>query len=152
MNESVGLLVALTAGVLSFLSPCVLPLVPSYLSFVTGMSLEDLQEGVDRKATLIHSLLFVAGFSIIFVTLGASASFLGAYLRYYEVWIARIGGAVIIILGLHLTGAFRIAPLLRERRVHVNDRPAGYIGTIGRGGRLRSRLGHPASDPSWVRS
>jgi cytochrome c-type biogenesis protein len=133
MNESVGLLVALTAGVLSFLSPCVIPLVPSYLSFVTGMSLEDLQEGVDRKATLIHSLLFVAGFSLIFITLGASASFLGAYLRYYEVWIARIGGAVIIVLGLHLTGVFRIASLMRERRVHVNDRPAGYIGTVGVG-------------------
>ena len=133
MNESVGLLVALTAGVLSFLSPCVLPLVPSYLAFVTGMSLEDLQEGVDRKATLIHSLLFVAGFSLIFITLGASASFLGAFLRYYEVWIARIGGAVIIVLGLHLMGVFRIAPLMRERRIHVNDRPAGYIGTVGVG-------------------
>ena len=81
MSESVGLLVALMAGVLSFLSPCVLPLVPSYLSFVTGMSLEDLQEGVDRKATFIHSLLFVTGFSLIFITLGASASFLGAFLR-----------------------------------------------------------------------
>ncbi len=133
MNESVGLLVALMAGVLSFLSPCVLPLVPSYLSFVTGMSLEDLQEGVDRKATLLHSLLFVAGFSIIFITLGASASFLGSFLRYYEVWIARIGGVVIIILGLHLTGVFRIAPLMRERRIHVTDRPAGYIGTVGVG-------------------
>ena len=133
MNESVGLLVALTAGVLSFLSPCVLPLVPSYLSFVTGMSLEDLQEGVDRKATLIHSLLFVTGFSIIFITLGASASFLGAFLRYYEVWIARIGGVVIIVLGLHLTGVLRIAPLMRERRLHVNDRPAGYLGTVGVG-------------------
>ena len=133
MNESVGLLVALTAGVLSFLSPCVLPLVPSYLAFVTGMSLEDLQEGVDRKATLMHSLLFVVGFSLIFITLGASASFLGSFLRYYEVWIARIGGAVIIILGLHLTGVLRIAPLMRERRIHVNDRPAGYIGTVGVG-------------------
>ena len=133
MNESVGLVVALTAGVLSFLSPCVLPLVPSYLSFVTGMSLEDLQEGVDRRATFIHSLLFVAGFSMIFITLGASASFLGSFLRYYEVWIARVGGAVIIILGLHLTGVFKIAPLMRERRVHVNDRPAGYLGTMGVG-------------------
>ena len=133
MNESVGLLVALTGGVMSFLSPCVLPLVPSYLSFVTGMSLEDLQEGVDRKATFIHSLLFVVGFSIIFITLGASASFLGAFLRYYDVWIARIGGVVIIVLGLHLTGVLRIAPLMRERRVHVNDRPAGYLGTVGVG-------------------
>ena len=133
MNDSVGLLVALMAGVLSFLSPCVLPLVPSYLSFVTGMSLEELQAGVDRRATLLHSLLFVAGFSIIFITLGASASFLGAFLRYYEVWIARIGGALIIVLGLHLTGVFKIAPLMRERRIHVKDRPAGYLGTIGVG-------------------
>ena len=133
MNQSLGLWVALMGGVTSFLSPCVLPLVPSYLSFVTGMSLEDLQQGVDRKATFIHSLLFVAGFSIIFITLGASASFLGAFLRYYEVWIARIGGVVIIVLGLHLTGVLRIAPLLRERRVQVNDKPAGYLGTIGVG-------------------
>ena len=133
MTGSVSVLVALMAGVFSFLSPCVLPLVPSYLSFVTGMSLEDLQEGVDRRATLIHSLLFVAGFSIIFITLGASASFLGVFLRYYEVWIARIGGVLILVLGLHLTGIFRIAPLMRERRVHVNDKPAGYLGTLGVG-------------------
>ena len=133
MNESVGLWVALTGGVVSFLSPCVLPLVPSYLSFVTGMSLEDLQGGVDRRATFMHSLLFVLGFSIIFIALGASASFLGSFLYNYKVWIARVGGAVIIVLGLHLTGVFKIAPLLRERRVHVNDKPAGYLGTIGVG-------------------
>ena len=130
---SVSLGVALMAGVLSFLSPCVLPLVPSYLSFVTGMSLEDLQEGVDRRATLVHSLLFVAGFSLIFILLGASASFLGVFLNYYGDWIARIGGVVIIILGLHLVGIFRITPLLRERRVHVSDKPAGYLGTLGVG-------------------
>ena len=70
---------------------------------------------------------------MIFITLGASASFLGAFLRYYEVWIARIGGALIIVLGLHLTGVFKIAPLMRERRIHVKDRPAGYLGTIGVG-------------------
>ena len=130
---SVGLGVALMAGVLSFLSPCVLPLVPSYLSFVTGMSLEDLQEGVDRRATLIHSLLFVAGFSLIFILLGASASFLGVFLKHYELWIARIGGVVIIILGLHLLGVFRITALMRERRIHVSDKPVGYLGTIGVG-------------------
>lgn len=133
MNESVSVAVALMAGILSFLSPCVLPLVPSYLSFVTGMSLEDLQHGVDRKATLIHSLLFVVGFSLIFITLGASASFLGVFLQHYEVWIARIGGVIIVILGLHLTGVFKIAPLMREHRVHVNDKPAGYVGTLGVG-------------------
>jgi len=133
MTGSVGFGVALMAGVLSFLSPCVLPLVPSYLSFVTGMSLEDLQEGVDRRATLIHSLLFVLGFSIIFIMLGASASFLGVFLKYYEEWIARVGGVIIIVLGLHLVGVFRITALMRERRVHVNDKPAGYIGTVAIG-------------------
>ena len=126
----IGILVAFVAGVASFLSPCVLPLVPSYLSFVTGVSLEDLQAGVDRGATLVHASLFVAGFTVIFLLLGATASFLGQFLLQYEVWIPRIGGVIIIALGLHLTGALRIAPLLRERRVHLSDKPAGHIGTL----------------------
>jgi len=134
LNEvEVGIVIAFTAGVFSFLSPCVLPLVPSYLTFVTGMSLEDLQEGVNRKATFMHSMLFVVGFSSIFILLGASASFLGQFLRQYEVWIARIGGLIIIILGLHLAGIFRLAPLMREKRMHIADKPAGYLGTLGVG-------------------
>jgi cytochrome c-type biogenesis protein len=133
VTDSIGLTVAFGAGVLSFLSPCVLPLVPSYLSFVTGMSLEDLQEGLNRRTTLIHSLLFVAGFTGIFLLLGASASFLGQFLRAYEAWIARVGGVIIILLGLHLAGAFRVTPLMREKRIHLNDKPAGYLGTLGVG-------------------
>ena len=132
MND-VGIAIALSAGVLSFLSPCVLPLVPSYLTFVTGMSLEDLQGGVNRKTTLTHSLLFVIGFSSIFILLGASASFLGQFFRAYEIWIARVGGLIIIVLGLHMAGAFRLIPLMREKRVHLNDKPAGYLGTLGVG-------------------
>jgi len=132
VNE-VGLFIALGAGVFSFLSPCVLPLVPSYLTFVTGMSLEDLQEGVDRRTTLIHSVLFVTGFSVIFILLGASASFLGQFFKAWEVWIARFGGLVIIVLGLHLAGVFRIMPLMRERRVYLADKPAGYLGTLAVG-------------------
>jgi len=132
-DVEVGIFIAFSAGVFSFLSPCVLPLVPSYLTFVTGMSLEDLQEGVDRKTTFIHSLLFVIGFSSIFILLGASASFLGQFLRAYEIWIARIGGLIIILLGMHLAGVFRITPLLREKRMHLNDKPAGYLGTLGVG-------------------
>lgn len=131
--ESVTLAVAFTAGVLSFLSPCVLPLVPSYLSFVTGMSLEDMQEGQDRAGIFGSALLFVTGFTLVFVALGASASFLGQFFRFYEVWIARIGGVVIIILGLHLMGAFKLTPLLREKRLHVRDKPAGKLATIGVG-------------------
>jgi cytochrome c-type biogenesis protein len=130
---NIGIVAAFVAGIFSFLSPCVLPLVPSYLALVTGMSLEDLQEGVNRKATVIHSLLFVLGFSAIFIVMGASASFLGQFFRQYELWIARIGGVIIIILGLHLSGVFKLAPLMREMRIHVSDTPAGYLGTIGIG-------------------
>jgi cytochrome c-type biogenesis protein len=126
MSEvEVGLAIAFTAGLFSFLSPCVLPLVPSYLTFVTGMSLEDLQGGVNRRATFVHSVLFVVGFSTIFV--------LGQFFRYYEVWIARVGGLIIIVLGLHLAGVFRLTPLMRERRVHLADKPVGYLGTLGVG-------------------
>tara|TARA_Y100000994_G_scaffold227581_1_gene211266 strand:+ start:90 stop:710 length:621 start_codon:yes stop_codon:yes gene_type:complete len=97
------------------------------------MSLEDLQEGVDRRTTFTHSLLFVLGFSSIFILLGASASFLGQFFRAYEVWITRIGGVVIVLLGMHLAGLFRMTPLLREKRLHLNDKPAGYLGTLGVG-------------------
>jgi cytochrome c-type biogenesis protein len=124
---------AFMAGLVSFLSPCVLPLVPSYLAFVTGMSLEDLEQGVDRKSTLLHATLFVVGFSIIFVLLGAGASFLGQFFQLHRRWIERIGGALIVVLGLHLAGILRLAPLLRERRVHLADKPAGYLGTLGVG-------------------
>jgi cytochrome c-type biogenesis protein len=134
VNEvDVGIMIAFSAGIFSFLSPCVLPLVPSYLAFVTGMSLEDLQEGVDRRATFTHSLLFVTGFSLIFILLGASASFLGQFFRLYEVWIARIGGVVIILLGMHLAGVFKLAPLMQEKRIHLANKPAGYLGTLGVG-------------------
>lgn len=133
MSESVGLALAFMAGVISFLSPCVLPLVPSYLSFITGISLEDLQQGVDRRAALVHAALFITGFSAIFLVLGASASFLGQFFRSYEAWIARIGGVVIVLLGLHLTGVLRFTPLLRERRLHLQRKPVGYLGTVGVG-------------------
>ena len=133
MNESIGVAIALSAGVLSFLSPCVLPLVPSYLSFVTGMSLEDLQGGVERREVLLHAALFVAGFSAIFMVLGATASFLGQFFLAYEAWVARIGGVLIILLGLHLLGVFRLTALLREKRVHLADKPAGKLGTLAVG-------------------
>jgi cytochrome c-type biogenesis protein len=130
----VGFAISLSAGILSFLSPCVLPLVPSYLAFVTGMSLEDREEGVDRGSVFRTAFLFTLGFSFIFiVVLGGAASFLGQFLKSYEVWIARVGGVAIIVLGLHLAGVFRIAPLLREKRFHVTDSPVGTLGAIGVG-------------------
>ncbi len=133
MYDSVGFPIAFMAGVLSFLSPCVLPLVPSYLSFVTGMSLEDLQEGFDRRRVLTHAALFVSGFTLIFVLLGAGATFVGSFLLYNSEWIARIGGVVIILFGLHLMGVFQLLPLLKEKRVHLANKPAGYVGTVAVG-------------------
>ncbi len=131
--ESVGLFMAFGAGVLSFLSPCILPIVPSYLSFVTGMTFEDLESGVERGRALTMALLFTLGFSIIFILLGASASFLGRFFLYYDLWVARIGGVVIIVLGLHLMGVFRILPLMGEFRLHLSERPVGYLGAVGVG-------------------
>lgn len=131
--ESVSFAVAFFAGVLSFLSPCVLPLVPGYLGFITGMSLDDLKGDPRRSAVLVPALFFVAGFATIFLLLGASATFLGQFLLRYQDWISRIGGVLIVIFGLHLLGVFRIAPLLRERRFQMKDRPAGRIGAYGAG-------------------
>ena len=130
MTETISFPIAFLAGVLSFLSPCVMPLVPSYLSFVTGMSLEDMQEGIERRRVLVHSALFVTGFTLIFVLLGAGASFIGSFLLYNSDLIARIGGVIIILFGLHLMGVFQLLPLLSEKRVHLADKPAGYAGTL----------------------
>ncbi len=131
--ESVSFAVAFFAGVLSFLSPCVLPLVPGYLGFITGMSLDDLKGDTRRSAVLVPALFFVAGFATIFLLLGASATFLGQLLLRYQDWISRIGGALVILFGLHLLGVFRIAPLMRERRMQLKDRPASRIGAYAAG-------------------
>lgn len=128
----IGIGVAFAAGVLSFLSPCVLPLVPSYVSFVTGMGLEELEAGSARvrRVAFLHSLLFVAGFSAIFLGLGASATFLGQLLREHQVWISRVGGVLVILFGLHLLGLTPMRFLQRERRIHLQNRPLGYAGSF----------------------
>jgi cytochrome c-type biogenesis protein len=127
-TPSLGLMISFTAGLLSFLSPCVLPLIPSYVTFITGMSLDEVQRA--RRATLVHSLLFVAGFTLVFLALGASATLLGRALLAYRDWISRVGGVLIIVFGLYLLGVFNIGLLARERRVHIADKPLGYLGTL----------------------
>ncbi len=133
MEGSVSFSVAVLAGLLSFLSPCVLPLVPSYLGFITGMSLDELTEGERRRTAMLHALLFVSGFSLVFLLLGASATLIGQLLMQYQDWIARVGGVLIVLLGLHLTGVIRFGALLRERRIQLANRPAGYLGAVGIG-------------------
>ena len=125
---SLGIVVAFLAGLLSFLSPCVLPLVPSYIGFLTGMTLGEV--GDRRRVALLHALLFVAGFSLIFMLLGASATALGRALNYYQVWLQRVGGALIILFGLLCLGVFKAGILTQERRLHLERKPVGYLGSV----------------------
>ncbi|MGH7700175.1 MAG: cytochrome c biogenesis CcdA family protein [Gemmatimonadales bacterium] len=119
--------IAFVAGLLSFLSPCVLPLIPSYVGFLTGMSVEQLE--VRRRAALAHALWFVGGFAFIFMALGASASALGGLLGEYQVWLGRVGGVLVIGFGLYLLGVLRPALLSRERRFPISEKPLGYLGS-----------------------
>ena len=130
MNEaaSVGIAISFAAGLLSFLSPCVLPLIPSYVTFVTGLTLEDVQRS--RRIALIHSLLFVLGFTLIFLALGATATTLGRLLGYNREWVGRIGGVLVIILGLYLLGVLNFGIFSQERRLHLATKPLGYLGTV----------------------
>ena len=129
MTEPAALsfMVAFVAGLLSFLSPCVLPLVPSYVGFITGMTLPEVSGR--RRAALLHALLFVAGFSLVFVLLGASATALGRALNYYQIWLQRVGGVLIIIFGFLCLGVFKVGVLNQERRVHLEHKPVGYLGS-----------------------
>ncbi|MGH7458288.1 MAG: cytochrome c biogenesis CcdA family protein [Longimicrobiaceae bacterium] len=133
--DPLGLAVAFAAGVLSFLSPCVLPLVPSYISYLSGMSAEELAgaaPGARRRGhtVLVHGLLFTAGFSLVFVALGASATFLGSLLSWASVWLERVGGVLLVLFGLLLLGALRLPGAAREWRFQLADRPLGYLGSV----------------------
>lgn len=123
-----GLFVAFLAGLLSFLSPCVLPLVPSYIGFLTGMTLPEMTGR--RRIALLHAVLFVAGFSLIFILLGASATALGGALKYYQVWIARVGGVLVILFGLVCLGVVKAGFLEQERRLQLQHKPVGYLGSV----------------------
>ena len=127
-TPTIGVLIAFSAGLLSFLSPCVLPLIPSYVTFITGLSLDDVQHA--RKAALVHGMLFVLGFSLIFLAMGAGATMLGQSLLRHRDWISRVGGVVIIVFGLYLLGVLNIGFMSRERRFHIADKPVGYFGTL----------------------
>lgn len=130
--ETVTYPAALLAGMLSFLSPCILPLIPAYFSFITGLSLDELTENKKetRKKVILSTLFYVAGFSFIFILLGASASFLGGLASQYS-WIVRyLGGGIILIFGLHLLGLINIKGLNFEKKFHVKEKPLHLMGTF----------------------
>ena len=131
MNGNVPILTALIAGLVSFLSPCVLPLVPPYLVFLAGTSLERLADKEPeprvKRETVVAAFLFVLGFSTVFVSLGASASVIGSLIRVYSGPLATVAGVVIIVMGLHFLGITQIALLHRQKRWHV-AKPVGLWG------------------------
>jgi cytochrome c-type biogenesis protein len=133
MSGSVGVLVAFTAGLFSFLSPCVLPLFPSYVSFITGMSVSDLTadlSGATRRRVMLHALAFVLGFSLVFVALGASFSAAGQFLLDYRNLIRQVGGALIVLFGLYIAGVFKLAAMGRTMQFQLREKPAGYLGSL----------------------
>lgn len=131
-------LIAFTAGVLSFASPCVLPLIPSYLTYITGLSFSQLEEAHPnakiRLTVLFHSLCFILGFSVVFVALGAIAGIASSrfqlHLREGLEWIEKFGGLLIFLFGIHMTGLFHFGVLLGEKRVQLHTKPRGFIGTF----------------------
>jgi len=125
---------AFLAGILSFLSPCVLPLLPSYVSFITGLSLKDLTVRKDKRAviyiTSTNALAFIFGFSFIFISLGVSSSAIGSLLFQYLDYIRIIGGILVIIFGLFISGILRVDMFMKEKKYHLSGKPAGYFGTF----------------------
>jgi cytochrome c-type biogenesis protein len=130
MANDVTLSAAAAAGLLSFLSPCVLPLVPPYLTFIAGTTIEDVateKVGRARRDIFLAAVLFVAGFSTVFVALGATASFFGQVLRAHIATLSLLAGFAIIAMGLHFLGVFRLNLLYREKRLEV-QKPLGLWG------------------------
>jgi cytochrome c-type biogenesis protein len=129
--ESVSYSAAFLAGIFSFLSPCILPLIPAYFTFITGYSLDELTNSENnriRKRVILSTFAYVCGFSLIFILLGASASFLGGLIQHYLDIIRIVGGIIIILLGIHLTGIIRFSKLEVEKRFHLRKKPLHFLG------------------------
>jgi cytochrome c-type biogenesis protein len=132
--ESVNILTAFAFGLLSFISPCVLPIVPGYLSFISGVSFDEMQNeenrSIIRKRIAITSLMFILGFSVVFIALGASATAVGQFLHDQLNIISKIAGVIIIIFGIHMIGIFKIPFLNYEKRFNTNAKPIGLFGAF----------------------
>ncbi|MFH1626238.1 MAG: cytochrome c biogenesis protein CcdA [Pseudomonadota bacterium] len=135
--QEISLLIALSAGVFTFFSPCILPLIPSYISFITGCSVnelldEDMQKtkGECLRNTFLQTLIFVVGFGLVFTALGASATYLGSFFFDNKKTIALVGGIIVIVFGIHLTGIFKIKYLEYEKRVQLKYKPTNLFGSL----------------------
>ena len=126
-------IIAFSSGILSFFTPCVLPLVPSYLVFISGTSIDHLDKPKTTKlkrTLLIHSVAFVLGFSFVFISMGASSSLIGQFLSSYETYIARVGGILLIVMGLFSLNIINIPFLNQEKFIHLKKKPLGIFGSF----------------------
>ena len=134
ISQEVTYIGAFIAGLLSFLSPCVFPLIPSYIMYITGISYADLQAEhpthIIRQKSILHSLCFICGFTVVFVLLGASATYIGSFLHENSTIIRKVGGILLVLLGVHVTGIVPLRFLLGEKRVSIKHKPAGYAGSF----------------------
>ena len=134
--RSVDIWTAFGAGVLSFISPCILPIIPSYMFFIGGTSAgalksaEDEEKKKSQRQIILSSLCFILGFSLVFIAMGATATGIGQALKSHQDLLRKLGGIVIIVLGLHMMGAIQIKALLYEKRMHFKARPPGYFGAL----------------------
>lgn len=128
----VNIFIAFGAGFLSFISPCVLPLYPAFLSYITGMSVNELknENKTFNKKSILHTIFFLVGFSSVFVVLGFSTSLIGGFLDQYKDLIRQIGAILIIFFGLVIVGVLNFKFLMKDKKITFKNRPAGYIGSF----------------------
>ncbi|MGY8776868.1 MAG: cytochrome c biogenesis CcdA family protein [Longimicrobiales bacterium] len=133
MDVTISFPLAFLAGIVSFLSPCILPVVPSYLAFVSGLTFSELKDQPTlevRRSAVLNSVLFVLGFSLVFMTMGLAVTSVGVVISGVLPWVSRIGGAVMLLFGLHLVGLLRIPVMMREMRPASGSRPTGAVGAF----------------------
>jgi len=132
--EEVSWAAAFLAGLASFLSPCILPIIPSYLAFITGLSLSELtsdqRSAKIKKTTILSTLCFILGFSIVFVSLGAGASKIGLLLQQHMETISKVAGVIVVVFGLYVMGVLKLGFLTKYKQIQVKSKPAGYIGSF----------------------
>lgn len=134
MNENIHLLTAFGAGLLTFFSPCVLPLIPAYICFISGLSLDELTKdetaAAGKKVLLSEAVLFILGFSFVFVALGATASLFGSFFTAHQKILRFIGGGILILFGLYLSGSVKLSFLDREKRIQLKAKPVSWLGSF----------------------
>ena len=132
MATDLNVFLAFGAGFLSFISPCTLPLYPAFLSYITGMSLDELksEKGMLQKRAILHTLCFLIGFSIIFIAIGFTASFTREFFIQYQDLLRQVGAILIVVFGLMIVGLLQIGFLMKDRKIQFKNRPTGYVGSV----------------------